>query len=273
MRNLLFIAFLALFPLAAMAGDIENIRLYPVYWQGVDVGELVVKIHEQGNNFHIEAHIRSKGIAEGISGYLSDTMSDLTLLGDKISPISFKTDFTLKKKSRHIEIKYGSGGEVSYEENNPPEDRNKRPVVAKNLKDGVYDPLSAALLAREKLRQMRASGQLEKGKSNFTIPIYDGRRRSDLEFTVYGREILKLGWQKIGGGKISVIHIGFINKPVAGYTKNEIRDLPTQNPIINAYVSDDELLLPVKGDGETRIGFAYGTLKNECTKFAGCAIK
>jgi len=162
---------------------------------------------------------------------------------------------------------------VLSEKDNPPEDRNKRPIVAKNLKDNAYDPLSAALLAREKLRQMKGSGalekgQLEKGGANFTIPMYDGRRRSNLEFTVYGRETLKLG-----GQKISVIHIGFIDNPVAGYTKNEIRDLPTQNPVINAYISDDDLLLPVKGNGEISIGFATGSLKNECTKFVGCSIK
>ncbi len=268
MRNLLVFAFLLVFPLAAMSEDMENVRAYPVYWQGVDVGELVIKIKRQGNDFHIEAHIKSKNIAAIISGYSSDTASNATLIAEKISPVSFKTNFELKKKPRHIEIKYGSGGQVTSEQNNPLEDRNKRPEVAKSLKNGAYDPLSAALLAREKLRQMRDSGQLEKGKSNFTIPMYDGRRRSNLEFTVYGREMLKLG-----GNKISVIHIGFIDNPVAGYTKNEIRDLPTENPVINAYISDDELLLPVKGDGETRIGFATGSLLKECRSFSGCGIK
>ena len=69
---------------------------------------------------------------------------------------------------------------------------------------------------------------------------------------------------------VKAIHLTAFNKPVSGYTKNEMRDMPEQNPKISVWVGDDNLLLPIKGDGQTRVGFASGSLVKECRTIKEC---
>lgn len=265
-------AFFCLFlltPFLANSSEISNARWYKVWGSGFYLGDLYIEFKESGGNINIWAYAGSRGIAKNISNYSSDSKSSLSIKDGKVLTNTFSTDFILRKRERNIDLFFAPDGSLKSEKNIPPEIRGKRPAVPKNLIDGSYDPLAAAMVVRERIKKLIASGDMDKiSKKNpdkFVIPMYDGRRRSDLEIEILGRTETS-----IVNKNMKAIHLTAYNKPVSGFTKNEMRDMPDQNPKINVWVGDDELLLPIKGDGQTRVGFASGSLVKECRTMKEC---
>ncbi len=248
--------------------SISNVRLYKVFFSGLNVGSLIISYKENEEKYNIEISIRSHGIAKKATNYLCSAKSEIKKKSNNFIAERFDTTFRLRKNVRNITIKYDDSKNVIEHINFPKENPKKRPPIPQNLKDGAYDPLTVALVVRKKIKELRESGELEKQAVKFTLPLFDGRRRSDLKFTIHGREN-----QTIMEKDTKVIHLSFENIPVAGFTQNELRNLPKHNPLINVYVSDDDLMLPLKGDGETRIGWATGSMVRECSSIEDCGGK
>lgn len=222
---------------------------YTAYWSGLPIGDLYAEI-KPGTNGRQEltAIIRSQGLAKSVSGYQSTNST--TVLG--LKPQRFTTHFRLKKSSRDIAITYGDKGAVLKETNTPAENRQKRPAVSANLKNGTVDPLTAYLLAKQKLE-----GALESGQKNFSIPVYDGRRRFNLNFAI------------LGMAKDGTRHITFNEEPVAGYTNNEMQNKAERDSTYHLYL-DRNSLLPLRISGNSPLGVAEGKLVKTCATLQAC---
>lgn len=230
---------------------------YAVTLSGFPVADIYVGLQSRPNG-DVEARsmIRSSGIADIAGGYKSDTTTVAQTPGG-YGPVSYQTQFKLKGDWRTIKLAYSKTGDIVQPEyNEPPEKRWKRAEVPAAQKNGTFDPLTAALAAREKLKQLSADGKLAAG-NKFSLPLYDGRRRADLVFTMLG---------KTKRGNIS---LSFAEIPIAGYTNNEIEGFSENQHVITIEVSSENFM-PVRASGNTVLGMAEARLAKQCATLEEC---
>lgn len=231
----------------------KKARWYRVYWGAVTVGDIYVVLIPTKEGYGMRSEIRSRGIAKMVSGWRSDTGVTMRFEEpDKYIPVKFKTAFRLRDRERKIEIVRDKNGDISAESNVPPENRNKRPAVPDKDKVGVYDPMTAIMAGRMEVRKA-----ILDGKREFVVPVYDGRRRSDMLFKIHGAD------------KNGNIHVSFKEGAVAGYTNNELENLKDRDPEFHILISSQDLL-PIAAKGESLIGTAYIKLIKECATLQEC---
>ncbi len=220
-------------------------RSYGIFWGGMNVADAILDIKKSGDIYTIRLFIESRGLARSISKYRCAVKTEVMIKGDKYSPVFHQAIFELRKKRREIKISYDNDGNIKSEESIPPENREKRPEVPKELKNKILDPLTAGLISRE----------LAYIGKDFKIPIYDGRRRTDLEFKLEEKS-----------------HMSFEMTPIAGHTNNELNDKSYKGLRIHVYF-DDKDFLPIKLEGKSSLGFVVGRLENICNTIDECLPK
>ena len=215
-----------------------------VLWNGFHVGSLIVGWHKHKDGvMEMRAVVRTYGLAKQVSRYKSDSTS---LSKDGV-PVEFYTNYSHSKSKREIRLNWDKF-KITKEYNQPPEKQGKRTLVSAKMKEGAYDPLSAFFAARVKVMA---------GKKKFAIPMYDGRRRSELQFEVAGK-------QSDGNLLVKMREIF-----LAGYTKREQEERAKRNITINIYV-DPKTYIPVGGMGQSPIGTAIGQLGANCKTIEEC---
>ena len=237
-------------------------RWYKIYWLGMHVADLVSEIKEEKKGlFHIESHINTKGMVKRLTKYKSITKSySLKNSMGNFIPDNFESSSRLRKKRRTIEINYNDTGLIDKEKVIPADNRLKRPAVDNTLKIDSVDPHTAILVAHKEIRKALVSNNEE-----FSIALYDARRMSKLNFTVHGRKIIKHNDKDI-----RAIHVSFYREAVAGYTGREKERMENENPIIDIYLEDNEMMLPIKALAEAPIGSASAILERQCYDILSC---
>ncbi len=235
------------------AEPINQARKHVVYWGSIPVGELIAGI-ETGEDKHIfKVAIRSRNLAKVVSKFRSNSKSEIRYNGrGKYTPILWDTNFSLRNKKRTIKLEYSDSGEVTGDYNQPPEKRWKRKAVEQKLKDGAYDPLTMVMVARQKVRD-----SFRGGKREFSLPLYDGRRRSKFNFRVRGITTNKF------------IHVSVTETAVAGYTDNELRRMKERGAEIHLYLSIKDFW-PVQATGKSLLGTVKGVIEKTCDSFNEC---
>lgn len=225
---------------------------YKVNWKGFQVASIILGWETIGGKQALtNVAIRTYGLAESATRYKSDSIS-LTGVNDADQFIAkrFKTFFSYRKSKREIVLQWDNKGYVVNEHNEPPEKPGKRSKVPEEMKTGAYDPIGAFFVARQKVME---------GEKSFTLPMYDGRRRSDLVF-------------KVVGYKDKQIHVTLREEFIAGYTKREKEERKTRDITVHIYVDPIDYI-PTGAYGESLIGEASGKLKAKCTTFQECLAK
>lgn len=247
---------LLILPVQAMAAPASfpepQALYYKINWKGFQVASVIVGWEVIGGKQALtNVAVRTYGLANSATQYKSDSVS-LTGINDQDNFIAkrFKTFFSYRKSKREIILQWDSKGFIANEHNEPPEKPGKRTAVAPEQKANAYDPLSAFFVARQKVME---------GEKKFTLPMYDGRRRSELQFEVLGN-------------KGSQIHIVVKEIFLAGYTKREQEERKTRDIRMHIYVDPTDYL-PTGGFGESLIGTAEGKLKAKCKSFDECLTK
>lgn len=231
----------------------DQARLNKVYWGGIHVGDLIVEVKKEGEYYNFEVIMRSYNIAKLISKFSSETEGKIKITDDGFLPSYYKTHYKRRKDDRNIELKFSDDGQTIISDiNTPPEKRWKRKEVPAELKIGVQDPLSIAFVARQMIID-----RLESGEKEFSIPLYDGRRRSKYNFKIKGKT------------KDGLIEVGFAEEAVAGYTDNELKEFKKGNKEITLYLSPLDYW-PVKAKGRSPLGNATASLDKICDTLEKC---
>lgn len=242
---------------ALSAGQqMDMTRWYKIYWSGFHVADLKARLTDDS----LKTIIESYGVVKQISKYSSKTTSEFKFTEGNYIPESFYTEFRQRKNSRTIDIKYTPQGAILEEAVTPPDNRAKRPAVDAALKQDAVDPLTAVVIARQRIKE-----SLVNGDKNFSFKMYDGRRLSMLAFSVKGREV-----QEIGAKEHNVVTVTFQRLPIAGYTNNEMTRLKGEEPLFTLHLSDDDLLLPIKAYAKAALGSAVLILEKECPSLEAC---
>lgn len=224
-----------------------------VYWSGFAIADFVTAfIPDTKGNVKSTAIITTSGLAKAITRYSSETNSVSSYNKGAYKPVSYKTRFNFRKRTRDIAITYNEDGSVKTYRNEPKENPGKRKPVDAKATTGAYDPLTAFLVARKKVIDTYRGGA-----KKFSLPMYDGRRRSNIAFEVMGEEK-------------GLVHVAFKEVPVAGFTDNERKEKKERgDTTIHVYLSKDNFM-PVRARGVSMVGEAYGVMVKKCATLEEC---
>lgn len=238
-------------------------RLYGVYWQNVHIGDIVGELRTSGNRSELRVSMRALNILKTLTRYENDSfvVAHATMPYGFI-PESFDVHSVLRKKSKTAHIEYSNAGEIIHESVSHPANPLKVKPIDAAMKNGSVDPLTAALIARENVRHYLN----KKGKNYFTLSVYEGRYLYRLHFTVNDPVTIT-----VQGHAESVVPLHFSRTPLGGFSKEELSRMQKQDPVIDVYLSNDALLLPVQAEGKAMIGKANAVIKKECAIFSECA--
>lgn len=219
-------------------------RRYAVYWTGIKIADLFTGY----TGARLTARIESYGLVKQISKYRSETYTDYINHENGILPKAFFTQFRQRKRTRKIELGYdGDTGLLIADNVTPPDNRKKRPAVAQAAKALTTDPLTAAFAARERVIAARKTGD-----SAFSLPLYDGRRLSRLDFMITGETRIETP----ATGAVNTLMLEMRRVPLQGYTNNEKKRMQKEEPVVTVFVSDDMYVMPIKALADAPLGTA-----------------
>lgn len=227
---------------------VDKVRWYSVHWMGMHIGDLFADIKYNDGVYYLRTVTQARGLAWMVSKFKGDSLSLFQFNEGGYHPLLYDTSYHVRDKHRQIHIEYALDGSISKESNVPSENPLKRPPVPQEFKKGTFDPLAIGFAARQ------AMGE---GKKEFTLPLYNGRSRSDIHFKVEkttpeGRIPLAL-WQE----------------PVAGHTDNELEDIRERRIMIRLYL-EPKTLMPLFGKGESMVGTAILRFRRSCDTLDAC---
>ncbi|MEJ5231191.1 MAG: DUF3108 domain-containing protein [Geminicoccaceae bacterium] len=188
-------------PAAAGTADLD--ARYRVSVAGVPVAELSFGLVEADGTFRTRLAMESVGLAAAWNG----ARSELSGLGRRDGsgrpiPVRFTSRLEKRDRDRAVEIRYDPAGAVAAVEITS-RGRKKVSEVPPELRVGTVDPLTAFARLRVWLEQAVAG----RAGPAVTVPVFDGRKRLDLEARYVGRvpapdgengEVLELAVRLVG---------------------------------------------------------------------------
>ena len=220
---------------------------YIADWNGLNVGEMTVMLDQNNTDYTYKVILDSVGLVRTFTNYRSENMATGKIVNGKPVPGTFFTEWWRKKEHQQVTVIYKNGGKIAEETANPPEKRPKRPIVEPKYKNNTLDTVTSALWARERIRELVESKPSYPQK--FTMPVFDGRRRFDVELTINGYKK-----KKYAGKEEDLLEIVFYRTPVNGFNEKELLRMKQQDPTVIFYL--DNNYIPVMGTGSAPFGSA-----------------
>lgn len=193
-RLLLVAAVLGLLPLTALAqtrAEPQRLR-FEIFWGGFHSGDVMFTQEGALAAQQTGLVMQSRGLLNWLSQLAIQSEAQAQWGNPGPDRIAYETRFTTRRakrelamatdpRTRQVEL---TKDKVDYFAPLDPElDADKVPPVPAEERIGVVDPLTAIQLYRFRVRQAVEEG----GPKRFTVKIFDGRRRFDLEVEVQGR--------------------------------------------------------------------------------------
>ncbi len=238
----------------------EFIKIFNARYLNFDVADFFLQLKQVGKEddavkYQMRMFVKSNSFIDYMFGWRDHTISRFRETKDRFVPEFYKTKLLFKKKIREINTAYDKDGvKVVTDVVNPPDNRDKRPAVPDDMKSHTYDPLVIAMEARRMIiRAVKDNNFTAKGNYNFSLPMYDGRRRTDLMFSLSNK--------KVDGNYA----LKLSRKPVSGFTNNELTDIGKGDVTIDIYL-DPENFIPVSAEGRNFLGTAALSFVKDCKK-------
>lgn len=251
----------ALSPLGSRATADPKIDLrYAVSVTGLKIADLALTIAPQGPNVMSELTMRSIGLV----AMMSDAFSQLTATSRRAAPEPmpelFHAYYYKSDRTRKITIRYGEHGGIAglvYDNNG----RVKPSDVPPALQKGTIDPLTAFLRLRDWLPAAAAAT----GPKSITLPVFDGRKRIDLQANYLGRD--RYEDKLVYALKVQLIARYGFDK---GDSLVTFPDDPTGR-WLKVLVSDDSRLVPLRIQTENTSLTSVIELTEDCGGSHKCA--
>jgi hypothetical protein len=186
-RRLLVAALLAgLLPAAAprAGGSTPPVDArYAIEVAGIRVAELALTVTPGEGGVASRLVMQSVGLAAAWSGARSELATVMRRPeGGPPAPLRFEAVHTKRDREREVRIRYGGDGAIAALALRS-QGRPQPPEVPEELRVGTIDPLTAFERLRDWLLRA-ATGEAER---EITLPVFDGRKRVDLEARYVGR--------------------------------------------------------------------------------------
>lgn len=192
----------------ATAASAEPLSLrYSATWGGGTAAKIRLYLDDSNGAFSNRLDIETVGLARLLSGFRARaTSAGQTDLND-ITPLAYDAVYdSHKKRDKRINVYFVQNGDGSLAEEGP-ENSSTDPLIPAQFRRDVIDPLSC-ITAIRKLIQERGIRR----DTGFTLAVYDGKRRFDVDGTV-----TSVGPVRWGRSKVETLTLRLMLRPVAGF--------------------------------------------------------
>jgi uncharacterized protein DUF3108 len=235
------VGFVAAPPMAFCAppsgtAELPTLR-YVATWAGLPAGEVHLQLAEGASAFRAQIDISTVGLPRWLTRFRARGISEgAVAAGGLAAPERYDAAYDLRsRKGKRISMRFvGSGGDSVAERG--PEDSSEKYLLPPALLTDVVDPLAALTRMREALRTGLA------GRGHFAIPVFDGKRRFDVEERAVSRET-----RRIGDQVLPVLHLSLLLHPIAGFRGDDGEPNPDPKPRgLDILFSDDGSFTPLR---------------------------
>ncbi len=189
------------------AAAAEPLRLrYDVYNSGFRVLTFTVNVREETRSYRLDGQFETRGMVDVLMGLSSRVEAEGEIgAGGTVRPRRYASFSHIRGSNRHIVMDYRADGSVAVDAT--PDDEERTPVAPAQIVNTV-DALSAAVQISRSLT--------ETGTCERTIPVFDGRRRYDMQISDRGEQMVKPSRYSLFAGPAHACYSKI--RRIAGYT-------------------------------------------------------
>jgi hypothetical protein len=236
---------------------------YGVTWAGLPAGEVHLRLAEGSGDFRTQIDIVTEGVPRLLTRFRARGISEGTVLADgRAAPARYDAAYDLRsRKGKRISMRFvGSDGATVAERG--PEDSSEKYLLPPAMLTDVVDPLAALTRMREALRTGLA------GHGQLSIPVFDGKRRFDVEERALTRET-----QRIGDRTVPVLHLSLVIRSLAGFKGDDGEPNPDPKPRgMDLLFSDDGTFTPLRMEVTVAWLTMVVELAERCGASAPCKV-
>jgi len=218
------------------AAELQTLR-YVATWVGLPAGEVHLQLAEETNGFRSQIDISTEGMPRWLTRFRARGISEGPVAPDGLAaPARYDAVYDLRsRKGKRISVRF-VGTESGTVAERGTDDSSEKFLLPPPLLTAVVDPLAALTRMREALRAGIA------GKGHFVIPVFDGKRRLDIEARSVTRET-----DRIGNQIVPVVHLSLLIHPIAGFKGDDGEPNPDPRPRgLDFLFSDDGNFTPLR---------------------------
>lgn len=202
--------------------------LYEANWAGLPAAHIRLTLHDAPGAYRSEIAIGSEGLPHVVTHFRGTAVAEGRLsTGNAPAPTRFDANYDLRKrKDRLLRMAFVARNGATVAERGPG-DTSRKKALAEQFRRNVIDPLSA-------LTAIQAG--VQRGETNFAVPVYDGARRFDTIVRVLPHNPKQPG-----------VHLALTLKAIAGFKGESSEDSdPDDAPRpVSLTLSDDARLMPL----------------------------
>jgi hypothetical protein len=210
---------------------------YDVAVNGVPMAMARVAIETAGRTIASRLVVEPTGIAALVTGGSLRLASTSTLGPQGLAPVLFEAREEKPDRIREVEIRYDTAGRIS-SFNYINQGRRGRSDVPEELRHGTFDPMTAMLRL-----QAWVPGAAASAAPSVSIPVFDGRKRYDLEGRYLGSGMLE-----IAGGAKAAHEVSVRLVARHGFDRDDaLVTFPGEEPgrWLKVQVADDRMRVPL----------------------------
>jgi hypothetical protein len=154
---------------------------YEIYVGGLHFLTADILFQEEGGTYKTRMHAHTAGYLYKVLKWDGEVSSTGRIKGDHFEPIAYHNIDTWRDKPKTTELDFDNNGNIKANFDPPNTDQNRN-TVTDAQKQGALDPVTALL-------QMLAHVAIDQD-CNVSVPVFDGKRRFDLNGEDKGLEIV-----------------------------------------------------------------------------------
>jgi len=217
--------------------------------KGVEVGRGALTVDITDDGYAAAGSAKVTGLARLVSKGEGSVAARGGFLNGRVSPLSFSSTSETDKKAEEVRITMANNAVTEFAVSPPTKPADDRVPVTEQHRQGVVDPMSAAVIT------VPGSGDVLAPEScNRTISIFDGRQRYDLVFSYERTEAAKN--VKGYSGPMLVCRVDY--RPIAGHraSRLQVKYMEDNKNIFVwlAPVSGTRVLFPIRVSIVTLVG-------------------
>jgi hypothetical protein len=182
--------------------------VYQVYFGGLRALALHAEIGLSGDGYRVRLEAHTLGLIDWVTDWTVRASSEGAIRDGVVQPARHLTESMMRGSRRDAALTFHPDGSIDTVTVPSAADDEREPVTPEQER-GALDPISAVLIATRVLAAQHSCDQ--------RLPVFDGRRRYDLEFSDGGRDVLKATEYSSFSGEATVCLFRYIR--VAGYQK------------------------------------------------------
>lgn len=206
---------------------------YDMHFGGFTVAEFGLRYIPNGASYRTELVAKTVGLVDRLVGFRGEATSEgVKTDGRAVLPASYRYQEKSNRVSRLERVVFDPATENAVEVKTQKRGIPNQTEVPKALWQGVIDPLTALVRARQQLVELKPRVGTE-----VVLPVFDGRRRYDMLIEVKGRR-----QATVAGRRQPVLHLEIEVRALAGFDSDDDK----RNLRVAVLVSDDQRLVPLQ---------------------------